>query len=150
MSNLSCKTNKELCETYKFLIPRNRFTDEPDTSYKFTELDIWPKGWRLAFGEKFCKDLKDACIKTNCLDDIRILDCKEKFGYLHIYLNGYNKEIRDVISKYSQLSKHTCINCGKPATKITTGWISPFCDDCIDLVNDSYVNIEDWFDDADN
>ena len=36
-----------------------------------------------------------------------------------------------IIPKYEELSYHTCINCGKPATKRSTGWICPYCDDCI-------------------
>ena len=35
------------------------------------------------------------------------------------------------VDKYENLSYHTCINCGKPATKISTGWICPYCDNCI-------------------
>ena len=36
-----------------------------------------------------------------------------------------------MIDKYEDLSSITCINCGKPAKYITTGWICPYCEDCI-------------------
>lgn len=123
--------NKELCEKYPFLIPRNRWTDAipKDYNYKYTELDALEDGWRIAFGEQLCEELKEALIKTGCLDDYRIIQIKEKWGFLHWYSNT-NDEIRKVISKYEEMSRYTCGCCGKPATKVTTGWIYPYCDEC--------------------
>lgn len=52
-----------------------------------------------------------------------------------------NDEIwKEIIPKYERLSGETCINCGKPATCISAGWISPYCDDCKDE-NRNYVPI---------
>lgn len=42
-----------------------------------------------------------------------------------------DSKIWGIIEKYSEISYKTCINCGKSATKISTGWISPYCDNCI-------------------
>ena len=39
-----------------------------------------------------------------------------------------SKEVYEIIKKYENLSRNTCISCGEPATKISDGWISPFCD----------------------
>ena len=108
------------------------------TTY-YTELDSMDKGWRKAFGMNFCKDLRKALIKTGgykLLFRFRILQIKEKYGRLEVYCIGYNDEINKVISKYSKLSEKTCIRCGKPATWISKGWISPYCDDCVpDKIN---------------
>ena len=105
----------------------------------YTELDSMDKGWRKAFGMNFCKDLRKALIKTGgykLLFRFRILQIKEKYGRLEVYCIGYNDEINKVISKYSKLSEKTCIRCGKPATWISKGWISPYCDDCVpDKIN---------------
>ena len=105
----------------------------------YTELDSMDKGWREAFGMNFCKDLKKALIRTGgykLLFGFRILQIKEKYGRLEVYCIGYNDEINKVISKYSKLSEKTCIRCGKPATWISKGWISPYCDDCVpDKIN---------------
>ena len=105
----------------------------------YTELDSMDKGWREAFGMNFCKDLRKALIKTGgykLLFRFRILQIKEKYGRLEVYCIGYNDEINKVISKYSKLSEKTCIRCGKPATWISKGWISPYCDDCVpDKIN---------------
>ena len=102
------------------------------TSY--TELDQMSIGWKKAFGKEFCKDLKKAIIKTGgheLLFNFRITQIKEKYGELRVYYEGYGEEIDKVIEKYRQLSQKTCIMCGKPATYISKGWISPYCDDCI-------------------
>ena len=105
----------------------------------YTELDSMDKGWREAFGMNFCKDLRKALIRTGgykLLFRFRILQIKEKYGRLEVYCIGYNDEIDKVISKYSKLSEKTCIRCGKPATWISKGWISPYCDDCVpDKIN---------------
>lgn len=45
-------------------------------------------------------------------------------------LSDVYKEFRDRETEH-KLSAYTCICCGKPATRITLGWISPFCDDCV-------------------
>ncbi len=152
--------NKALCEKYPFLIPSNRWSGKrvteaadggywpgspehvPDYDYEYTELDSMPDGWRIAFGEQLCAELKDALVKANYLDKYRITQIKEKFGALRWYDNGNTKEGYDVLSKYEALSERTCIRCGKPATKITTGWISPFCDDCCE---GDAIPIDEWF-----
>lgn len=96
----------------------------------YTELDAMESGWRKAFGIQMCKDIRKQLIKEKKLFKWRIVQLKEKWGFLHLYHNGGDK-IYDIISKYEEISAKTCINCGKPATKISTGWISPYCDDCI-------------------
>ena len=105
----------------------------------YTELDSMDKGWREAFGIDFCKELRKALIRTGgykLLFGFRILQIKEKYGRLEVYCIGYNDEINKVISKYSKLSEKICIRCGKPATWISKGWISPYCDDCVpDKIN---------------
>lgn len=202
--------NKQLCEKYPFLIPRNlwsgmRITEAqnggywpgepgaiPEYDYEYTELDDMPKGWRIAFGEQMCEELKQELIKFNYLDDYEITQVKEKWGSLRWYDNGHpigkleligveeyedgmpqhNQEtdfyryvgvsknnklqykhykiidkckIQDIISKYEKISARTCIECGKPATKISLGWISPWCDDCSSKIHDHFMDINDYF-----
>ena len=128
-------TNKELIDRYPFLIPRNVFTDkvvidlEAD-EIEYTLLDEMPKGWRIAFGEQMCEEIREVLIKYDYLNEYRIVQIKEKFGGLRWYDDGAPKEVFDIINKYEDISYTTCIQCGKPATLITKGWISPFCDDC--------------------
>lgn len=99
----------------------------------YTELNAMEPGWRKAFGIQMCKEIKKELKKYNFLYKYRITQIKEKMGYLHWYDFGIPKDSKvwGIIEKYSEISCKTCINCGKPATKISTGWISPYCDDCI-------------------
>ena len=101
----------------------------------YTELDALDKGWRKAFGIRICKDIKRSLLKEGGrkrLKEYRIVQIKEKYGSLRWYDSGGNIEImREIIPKYEEESLHTCICCGKLATKISKGWISPYCDKCI-------------------
>ena len=99
-----------------------------------TELDAMEKGWRKRFGEDFCRDLKKAIVSTcgyKALWSPWIMQIKEKWGALEVYLVGYNEEIYEVVSKYHNLSKKVCIVCGKDAEWISRGWISPYCSEHI-------------------
>lgn len=99
----------------------------------YTELDAMEPGWRKTFGIQMCKEIKKELKKYNFLHKYRITQIKEKYGELRWSDAGIPKDskIWDIIEKYSEISRKTCINCGKPATKVSTGWISPYCDDCI-------------------
>ena len=117
--------NKKLIEEYPFL----KIDDNCDT-IDYTWLDDMPIGWRIAFGEQMCKEIKEELIKHNELDSYEIVDIKEKFGGLRWYDNSNLLGLQVIIAKYAVLSEKTCIVCGEPADWISTGWISPYCDDC--------------------
>ena len=59
----------------------------------------------------------------------------------------YRCKIYDIINKYESLSKRICIHCGKPATKVSVGWISPWCDECAKKIEDyeRFVDINDYY-----
>ena len=98
-----------------------------------TELDAMDAGWRKAFGIQICKEIRAALLSHGWkyLFAYRITQIKEKFGGLRWYDYNGTHEIQEIISKYEDISERTCIDCGKPATKISKGWICPYCDDCI-------------------
>lgn len=131
--------NKRLCKRYPFLILRD-WKDNPITDYSITELDYMPEGWRRAFGIQMCEEIRTILIKRNYLNDYRIAQIKEKFGGLRWYDEGapasIYRELQDIIDKYEELSYRTCIRCGRPATKISQGWVSPFCDRCAGKLSD--------------
>ena len=145
-------TGKELKERYPFLIPRNVWTgeicerepdDNPEWYENWTLLDDMPDGWRKAFGEQMCEEIRNAILESGTaedLNDYRIVQIKEKYGQLRWYADWTNDAVEAVIDKYTALSEQTCIRCGKPATKVSTGWISPFCDDCAaELGKNGYI-----------
>ena len=136
--------NKKLCERYFFLIPTNRWTGKvvDDYDYSYTELDAMPEGWRIAFGEKICEEILQ---ELNKIEDEQV-----RFSYRR-YCNWDTDEISKIIRKYEKLSERTCVKCGAPVTKISLGWISPWCDECAKEVIkcDNLINIEDYFNEED-
>ena len=132
-----------LCGKYPFLIPRYDWSGEiiEDYDYISTYLDDIPVGWKKAFGEMMCEEIKQELARCNYLDEFRIVQAKEKFGGLRIYTNGepIDCKVQQIIDKYSTLSENICIICGKPDVPITNnGWISPYCKKCFTTPNDWY------------
>lgn len=107
----------------------------------YTELNAMPDGWRKKFGLKMCDEIKEALLSEKdgkeLLKKYRIMQIKEKFGSLRWYDNFSTKKVSEIIDKYEHISMKTCIVCGKPATYISNGWISPYCDKHIE--NKSYA-----------
>lgn len=152
--------NRELIEKYPFLMPYNRWTGKTheDFDYSYTELDAMPEGWRKAFGEQMCEDIKNSLIEAEskrtdtperrrelveygCIDPpsdapddylhvFRFTQIKEKYGTLRLYTNWVVGDLDKVLLKYEHMSEDICIGCGAPATKVSLGWISPWCDNC--------------------
>lgn len=79
---------------YPFLIPRYDWSGEiiEDYDYTSTYLDDIPVGWKIAFGEMMCEEIKQELIRCNYLDEYRILQIKEKYGC-------YDSET-EVLTKY--------------------------------------------------
>ena len=108
----------------------------------YTELDAMESGWKKAFGIQMCKEIRAALLRQGwkALFKYRIIQIKEKFGELRWYDEFSTQDIQDIISKYEDISRHTCIVCGKPATKMSTSWICPFCNEHIG--NRDYTEIK--------
>lgn len=145
------KRNKELIAKYPFLAVKDYDFDNDiyyipdDYEYTYTWLDSVPEGWCKAFGLQMCEEMKEALDEYDYTDKYVIMEVKEKYGELRIYDTGIPRGCRvwDVIEKYSQLSRRTCIVCGAPATKMSLGWISPYCDKCADEIKGRYIDIDD-------
>lgn len=165
MSEFSKEENKRLCDTYPFLIPYNRFTGKlitcekgfwakepdkppPEWDYEYTELDDMDEGWRKAFGEQMCAEIKEALLKEGgeeLLNNYRVEQIKEKFGYLRWYDTPSIKSVQEIIRKYEVISSRTCVVCGKPATKLTKGWIVPVCDECGKTSANGFMSLDNTF-----
>lgn len=142
--------SKQLIEQYPFLRP-----DDENYDYSWTKLNWLPKGWLIAFGSDLLLELRDILIKNNCLDSYSVIEIKEKFGTLRWYSCGYPKELRSEMQafedKYKVKSAFTCIECGKPATVVTTDYILPLCDECLkeeikeNPENSHYKPVNEWY-----
>lgn len=99
-------------------------------------LYLIPPGW-----EEIGRKMIAECEAIN--PSYQIEDMKEKWGELRVvsYIQDYNdnewflpscndKEIEEIENKYIKQSRKTCCACGAPATKMSTGWILPWCDNC--------------------
>ena len=153
--------NIELVERYPWVVPPDRYDPlyvhpqdtNPKYDYSWTMLDDLPDGWRLAFQDELCEEIQQEYEKLtpDQREAFYIVQTKEKFGGMRMYMSFYVDSIEGIIEKYSRKSECLCVVCGKPATYISTGWICPWCDDHIesDRIN-GYVKIEEWFKGEDN
>lgn len=136
--------NRWLCEIFPWLAPAGTH------NYEYTKLDEMPQGWNIAFGEQMCFEIKELLEEVGWEYDYQIIQIKEKWGYLHWYdenvPDSIFERLQKVIYKYEELSKHTCVICGAPATKISKGWISPYCDMCIERTHiKNFVPIKEFY-----
>ena len=120
-----------LCWKYPFLKHWNRKNRFFQT---YCEYYAIPYGWRKAFGLQMIKEINDALLRhggKKAVKNYSIDQIKEKFGSLQWYDSNSNTEVWKICEKYESISSYTCIECGKLATVRTTGWICPYCDDCV-------------------
>jgi len=60
---------------------------------------------------------------------ITLLQIKEKYGALNIYLTGSNEAL-DVVDRIEERSRHICEECGRPGDIRKGGWIRTACGRC--------------------
>lgn len=128
------RKNFELCKEYPFLIPTDWFGKsvllDKDWDWSYTWYDDIPSGWRIAFGQDLIDEVRDAAIEEGVLEQIKIVQIKEKYGELRIYFDHYTDKIEKIVDKYTALSTGICITCGQPDVRTTRGYIVPICYDC--------------------
>lgn len=90
-----------------------------------------PDGWRPML-EEMCEEVDQALKVAGWKsEDYHIAQIKEKWGGLRWYDEGGPDSLRDIIRKYEQKAMTTCCNCGKEATCYSTGYILPYCWECL-------------------
>lgn len=92
--------------------------------------DDLPDGWVLEF-QKFCYLLSYTAFKEG-IGDFEVLQVKEKFGSARVYVAPYNEKVEAVINSFEGATMRICNVCGKEATKLSTDWILPYCDECFE------------------
>ena len=146
--------NRRLLHYYPWIKPRDwsgnviSITEMVDDGEIFTAWNDFPYGWRKAFGWEMLRELA-AVINEDKLEQFTILQIKEKYGSLRFYASGGNERTHEIIAKYEDLSEVTCVECGKPAKWISTGWICPYCDECrkkiVEEDTPKFVKIEEFW-----
>lgn len=135
----------EWMERYPFLRIEDNSTC-PWYDHDACWLNDIPVGWIDTCIKPMCEEL--VCVLNDHVNDFLILQLKEKFSEIRMYwcwkdrdytdeeslvMNQMYDSIADILRKYANLSYNTCSNCGKPATKWTSGWTLGFCDDCYSI-----------------
>jgi hypothetical protein len=87
-------------------------------------------GW-FAILWRLCEDLEPlvAELEQASGSPFEVLQVKEKFGGMRVYVNDANDAIRQRIETAIQESFHTCEVCGQPGTLREGGWIKTLCDE---------------------
>ena len=132
--------NKRLVKKYYWLVPRDWYGN-PIKRYDYSWIDWgWGKGWDKAFGQMLMDEI-GAVVKKCGLKHFTILQTKEKFGSLRMYVGGSCEEIDRIISKYEYISERVCMGCGHEAPMTNNGWMLPRCFKCY---LKEYRNREAW------
>jgi hypothetical protein len=61
---------------------------------------------------------------------IRVVQIKEKFGGLRIYLDDTDDDVHAAILLAESIASRTCEECGAPGELRGPGWYRTRCDDC--------------------
>lgn len=65
--------------------------------------------------------------------DVEIMQVKEKWGALQIYLLNAPEELLKLARDAQEKSTRICEECGKPATQTeVNGWVYTRCSDCLE------------------
>lgn len=129
---MSANDNRELVARYPFLQYRQLCDDTPIPLDELdsTWLDEISTGWRELTVE-LCEGIMARLQETGGVDGYRVYEVKSKFGYGRWYDNSGDEVISGLVRDWETRTSTTCEQCGKPATHVLTGWITPVCDGCL-------------------
>jgi hypothetical protein len=115
------------------------------TCYKLFGIECG-EGWYslikpiLNYIEDYNKD------KTIESDKIEILQIKEKFGGLRIYVNFHTPELFEMIEKAESESYNVCELCGsREDMGQTMGWITSMCKKCVMKIAENGFYPKQWY-----
>ena len=89
------------------------------------------KGWWPLIDE--CIEELEKEVNKGKLKAIVILQVKEKFGGLRVYLSGETEDISRIVRRYEILADHVCEVCGEFWTaknRVKGGWYKVLCSKC--------------------
>lgn len=111
------------------------------------QLDIRQNLMAFGFdcGDGWFKILSKCLVQLRALREcglapnLMLIQVKEKFGTLRVYVHGYDKhDITDaIISRAERLSGSTCEDCGEHGKTRGGGWITTLCASCYEKMNGS-------------
>lgn len=108
------------------------------------EMDECPLGWKDLIRD-LCNELALKLEEQGLLKGYKVLQAKEKYGSLRWYDVGGSEETDQIVRKYEELSNFICCDCGEPAEYVSTGYICPYCEKCVEKVDNVVVPIDEFY-----
>jgi hypothetical protein len=125
----------EMANRFPLALSEMRWPSTPLDTFETRALARWgieiQAGWRSIM-ERLLERLEAEITakRPDQRDGLRIVQAKEKFGRLTVYLAGSTPVMDAAIGEASEESTRTCEICGAPgelAPRGPTGWMSPRC-----------------------
>jgi hypothetical protein len=90
------------------------------------------QGWYPLIEELFDK-MQSLVDNNSDYSDMEIVQVKEKYGELRVYIMPDYDALDDLIDEYTKKSIHICEVCGKPGTLQDIGghWYKTICQECL-------------------
>lgn len=85
---------------------------------------------RIEIGDGWHSIFETLCEELTRLGGIKILQVKEKFAALTVYIAPCPIETLKAVDAAYKLSLKTCEFCGVPGTQVSDGWIKTLCEPC--------------------
>lgn len=122
------KLEKKLMDEFPFMEFKSLYTGEK------TGVPVscsCSDGWYKLIHD-LCKEIEELYKKNNRdSDEIIVQQVKEKYGGLRFYCTNYIDGVKDIVSKYEDLSCETCEICGREGHSVCLhGWYMTLCDSC--------------------
>lgn len=87
-------------------------------------------GFGIECGDGWFDILDELFLELSKYEGIELMQVKEKFGGLRVYINGGSDEVYNLIDKAEEKSFKICEMCGKPGKNQEINyWIYTVCED---------------------
>jgi hypothetical protein len=88
-------------------------------------MNCW-EGWYVIIDDMLATISNSVHVRKT--GNIKVVQIKEKFGALRVYIDPYDVYTQGIIDMAETLSKHTCERCGKPGElRPGLGWVKTLC-----------------------
>ena len=92
-----------------------------------SQIDSYTK-WRNNTRVALLKDNPYGHTIPDAVEEVTVVQIKEKFGGLRFYYNGGDEHISGMVRMAESWASHTCEECGAPGQHRSGGWIRTLCD----------------------
>lgn len=98
-----------------------------DSQYHYT-IETNGNGWNTLI-DMLCRHIQYYCDYRKDVEQVKVLQIKEKFGELRFYVQNSNDYVDGFISCAELYSKHLCEECGDYVehSSMNGSWISTLC-----------------------